>query len=120
MQGRGMVVPATVIGRTSERLVVDVWGLRVPVRGAGQSGERRSLCVRTENLALASYGHGIRCRVTGIGYHGAGSLVIVRPDAEESQELKIEYIGSPPERGAEVMIEMRDGWIIPQAIAPAE
>lgn len=118
--GRGMVVPATVIGRTSERVVVDVWGLRLPVRGAGQSGERRSLCVRTENLALGSNGGGIRGRVTGIGYHGAGSLVIVKPDAEDAPELKVEHAGIPPEPGAEVSVEMRDGWIIPQAIVPAE
>jgi iron(III) transport system ATP-binding protein len=117
--GRGMVVPATVIGRTSERVVVDVWGLRVSVRGAGQSGERRSLCVRAENLALASNGCGIRGRVTGIGYHGAGSLLIIKPDAADTLELKVQHIGVPPDPGAEVMVEMRDGWIIPQRNANA-
>lgn len=118
--GRGMVVPATVIGRTSEHVVVDVWGLRVSVRGAGQSGEQRSLCVRAEDLALASNGSGIRGRVTGIGYHGAGSLVIVKPDADEALELKIEHAGALPERGAEVAVEMRDGWIIPQPSAASD
>jgi iron(III) transport system ATP-binding protein len=115
--GRGMVVPATVIGRTSDHVVVDVWGLRVSVRGAGQSGEQRSLCVRAENLALASNGSGIRGRVTGIGYHGAGSLLIIKPDAADTLELKVQHIGVPPDPGAEVMVEMRDGWIIPQRSA---
>ena len=79
--GRGIVVPALVIGRNSERVVVDIWGMRLPVRGAGASGERRSLCLRAENLAITPNGSGIRGRVTGAAYHGAATLVTVQPDA---------------------------------------
>jgi iron(III) transport system ATP-binding protein len=111
--GHGMVVPATVIGRSSERVVVDVWGLRLPVRGAGQSGERRSLCVRAENLALGSNGSGIRGRVTGLCYHGAETLVTVKPDADDGSELTVEHAGAPPEHGAAVSVEVADGWLIP-------
>ncbi len=117
--GHGMVVPATVIGRSSERVVVDVWGLRLPVRGAGQSGERRSLCVRAENLALGSNGSGIRGRVTGLCYHGAETRVTVQPDADDAPELTVEHAGPPPEHGAAVSVEVTDGWLIPQRNAHA-
>ena len=113
--GRGIVVPALVIGRNSERVVVDIWGLRLPVRGAGQSGERRSLCLRAENLAITASGSGIRGRVTGAAYHGATTILTVQPDAADAPELKVEHAGEPPEAGSAVTVEVRDGWIIPQA-----
>ncbi|MCC6887553.1 MAG: ABC transporter ATP-binding protein [Hyphomicrobiales bacterium] len=113
--GRGMVVPATVIGRNIERVVVDIWGLRVPVRGVGRSGERRSVCLRPENLALATGAGGLAGHVTGAAYHGAATLVTLMPDAPDALELKFEHAGPPPERGAAVTVEVRDGWIIPQA-----
>ena len=112
--GRGIVVPALVIGRNSERVVVDIWGLRLPVRGAGQSGERRSLCLRAENLAITANGSGIRGRVTGAAYHGATTILTVQPDAADAPELKVEHAGEPPEAGSAVTVEVRDGWIIPQ------
>ena len=112
--GRGMVVPALVIGRTSERVVVDLWGTRLPVRGAGQSGERRSLCLRSENLAITPSG-GIRGRVTGLAFHGAATLLTVQPDSPDAPELKVDHSGPPPEAGSAVTVEVRDGWIIPQA-----
>jgi iron(III) transport system ATP-binding protein len=111
--GRGMVVPAIVIGRTSERIVVDVWGTRLFVRGTGQSGEKRALCLRPEGLALSANGRGIRGRVTGAAYHGAATLLTVRPDATHAPDLKVEHSGPPPEAGAAVAIEARDGWLIP-------
>jgi len=112
--GRGIVVPATVIGRTSERAVVDVFGTRIAARGAGTSGERRSLCLRAENLALSANGSGIRGRVTGAAYRGAATVLTVRPDAAEAPELKVEHAGAPPESGAAVTVEIGDGWLIPQ------
>jgi iron(III) transport system ATP-binding protein len=115
--GRGMVVPATVIGRTSECVVVDLWGTRLQVRGAGSSGERRALCLRAENLAIATNGNGIRGRVTGLAFHGAATLVSVQPDAADAPELKVEHGGPPPEAGSAVTVEVRDGWIIPQPSA---
>jgi iron(III) transport system ATP-binding protein len=112
--GRGMVVPALVIGRTTERTVVDIWGTRLHARGVGTSGERRALCLRAENLALAANGNGIRARVTSAAYHGAATLLTVQPDAPEAPELKVEHAGAPPEQGSAVTVEVRDGWIIPQ------
>ncbi|MPZ37932.1 MAG: ATP-binding cassette domain-containing protein [Rhizobiales bacterium] len=112
--GRGIVVPALVIGRTSERVVVDIWGTRLPARGAGASGERRSLCLRAEDLSIATNGGGIRGRVTGGAYHGAATLVTVQPDADGAPELKVEHAGPPPEPGSAVAVAARDGWIIPR------
>jgi iron(III) transport system ATP-binding protein len=112
--GRGMVVPALVIGRTSDRVVVDVWGTRVQARGAGTSGERRSLCLRAEDLSTACNGAGIRGRVTGLAFHGAATLLTVQPDAADAPELKVEYAGPPPEQGSAVTVVAKDGWIIPQ------
>jgi len=88
--------------------------LRVPVRGAGQSGERRLLCVRAEELAIMQNGSGIRGRVTGATYHGAATLVTVQPDAPDAPELKVEHAGAPPEAGSAVTVAVRDGWIIPR------
>ncbi len=112
--GRGVVVPAMVIGRAGERVVVDVWGTRVHARGQGRSGERRALCLRAESLALASDGNGIAARVTGAAYRGAATLVTVKPEAENGPELKVEHAGQPPELGSNVTVAVRDGWLIPQ------
>jgi iron(III) transport system ATP-binding protein len=111
--GRGMVVPVTVIGRNNERVIVDIWGTRVAVRGAGESAEKRLLCLRAENLALSSDNRGVRGRVTGAVYLGAATILTVRPDAPDAPELKIAHTGMIPEAGAQVAVEVRDGWIIP-------
>jgi iron(III) transport system ATP-binding protein len=111
--GRGMVVPATVIGRSSANTVVDVWGTRVAARGKGQSGEKRVLCLRAENLALSE--KGLRGRVTGAAYHGAATLVTVQPDHAGAPPLSVEHAGAPPALGSEVAIEVRDAWLIPHA-----
>ena len=104
-----------VIGRNSERVVVDLWGTaRCRCAAPAQSGERRSLCLRAENLAIAPNGGGIRGRVTGAAYHGAATLLTVQPDAADAPELKVEHAGAPPEAGSAVTVEVRDGWIIPQ------
>jgi iron(III) transport system ATP-binding protein len=112
--GRGMVVPVTVIGRSRESTVVDVWGTRVSVRGAGQSGEKRSLCLRPENLVLSSGIGVIRGRVIAAAYHGAVTLVTVQPDVPGAPALSVEQASAPPALGAEVTINVRDGWIIPK------
>jgi len=114
--GRGAVVPAIVIGRTSDRVVVDLWGTRVGVRGAGQSSERRSLCLRPESLALSANGTGIRGRLVAMAYHGAATLLTVQPDHPDAPELKVEHAGMPPEGGAAVTVEVRDGWLIPPVL----
>jgi iron(III) transport system ATP-binding protein len=111
--GRGAVVPVTVIGRSHASVMVNLWGTRVSVRGSGQSGEQRLLCLRAESLALST-GNGIRGRVVGTAYHGAATLVTVQPEAADAPPVSVEQAGAPPELGTEVMIEVRDGWIIPR------
>ena len=50
--GRGMVVPATVIGRNSERVVGRSLGHARAGARRRAAGERRTLCLRAEDLAL--------------------------------------------------------------------
>ena len=87
------------------------------MRGAGQSGERRSLCVRAENPAITANGSGVRGPVTGAAYHGATIILTVQPDASELAGA--EGRAEPPEAGSAVTVEVRDEWIIPQAISRA-
>ena len=42
-------------------------------------------------------------------------ICTVQPDAPETPELKVEHAGPPPEAASAVTVEVRDGWIIPQA-----
>ena len=45
--GRGMVVPVAIVSREPGRIVADLWGARIAVRGEATPGERaRSACVR--------------------------------------------------------------------------
>ena len=73
--GRGMVVPATVIGRNSERVVVDIWGTRAAgARRRASPARRRSLCLRQKAWRCRPSGGGIRGRVTATAYHGAATI----------------------------------------------
>ena len=83
---------------------------RSPASGARSACARRTW--RSRRTA-----RGIRGRVTGAAYHGAATLLTVQPDAADAPELKVEHAGPPPEPGSAVTVEVRDGWIIPQAVA---
>jgi iron(III) transport system ATP-binding protein len=113
--GRGMVVPVEVKGRDGARLMVDLWGTRFAVRGEGNAGERRNVCLHIEDLALAvaSAPNAIRGRVASAAYHGAATLLTVQPDAAGAPELKVEHAEALAP-GTAVALEVRDGWIIPQ------
>jgi iron(III) transport system ATP-binding protein len=114
--GRGMVVPAEVIGHVGVRTMVEVWGARVVVRGDGKLGEKRKLCLRAEDLvfAMAETAGTIRTRVVAAAYQGASTLVTVQPEAAEAPQLWLDQAGSPPELGAEIAVALRDGWLIPE------
>jgi iron(III) transport system ATP-binding protein len=112
--GRGMVVPVEVIGREGPRMVVDLWGERVAVRGEGSSGERRSLCLHAEDLALTSQTTGsISGRVVAAAYQGAVTLLTIQPAAQNAPQLRVEHASVPPAVGAAVTVLVRDGWLIP-------
>ena len=117
--GRGMVVPVQVIGREGPRTVVDLWGERIAVRGEASSGERRSLCLHAEDLALTSRTTGaIAGRVVAAAYQGAATLLTIQPDAEKAPQLRVKHASAPPAVGAAVTVAVRDGWIIPGRRVP--
>jgi iron(III) transport system ATP-binding protein len=116
--GRGMVVPVEVIGGEGARVIVDLWGARVAVRGHGSPGERRQLCLHVEDLALTSAdaAGAIRGRVVAVAYQGAVTLLTIQPDPANAPQLKLEHADAP-EIGAAVAVVVRDGWIIPKGTA---
>jgi iron(III) transport system ATP-binding protein len=114
--GRGMVVPAAVVGREGARTIVDLWGARVPVRGEASPGERRSVCLHVEDLAMTSSSTrgAISGRVVAAAYQGAATLLTIRPDAEGAPQFRVEHASAPPAVGASIAVAVRDGWIIPR------
>jgi iron(III) transport system ATP-binding protein len=117
--GHGVILPVEVIGQMGARTLVHLWGIRFPVRGTGKPGEKGSLCLRPEDLALAApeTAGTIRGRVTSATYQGAATLMTVKPDVPDAPELKLvqtETIAI----GAPVAVTVRDGWLIPQRETP--
>ena len=117
--GRGMVVPVELLGRDGGggggRMMVDLWGTRIAVRGEGRAGERRALCLHAEDLALteAATARTIRGRVTAAAYQGATTLLTIHPEAANAPPLQLASTDAPA-LGSEVAVEVRDGWIIPR------
>jgi len=117
--GRGMVAPVEVIGREGPRLIVDLWGERIAVRGEGSAGEHRKLCLHSEDLALTSRTTGtIHGHIAALTFQGAATLLTIQPNAEGASQLRIEYTSAPPAVGAAVTVMVRDGWIIPEGRMP--
>jgi len=118
--GRGMVVPVELIGRQGgPRMIVDLWGERIAVRGEGNSGERRSLCLHAEDLVLTSRTTGaIPGRVIAATYQGAATQVTIQPDAAGAPPLRLDHASAPPAVGAAVTVAVRDGWVIPRQRVP--
>jgi iron(III) transport system ATP-binding protein len=116
--GRGMIVPVEVIGGEGARVMVELWGARVAVRGDSSPGARRELCLHVEDLSLAAAETtgAIRGRVVAAAYQGAVTLLTIQPDAANATQLKVEH-GDTPEIGAAVAVAVRDGWIIPRGTA---
>jgi iron(III) transport system ATP-binding protein len=111
--GHGMVVPVEIIGREGPRMLVDLWGVRIAVRGQGEAGERRGLCLHAENLVLTSLPTGvIHGRVVASAYQGASTMLTIQPDAANAPPLRVEHASAPPAVGASVAVAVRDGWII--------
>jgi iron(III) transport system ATP-binding protein len=118
--GRGMVVPVEVIGRQGgPRIIVELWGERIAVRGEGSAGERRSLCLHAEDLVLTSRtGGAIQGRVIAAAYQGAVTQLTIQPDAANAPPLRLDHASAPPAVGAAVSVAVRDGWIIPGPRVP--
>ncbi len=117
--GRGQIVPVEVIGREGPRMMVDLWGERIAVRGEGSAGEQRGLCLHAEDLVMTSRTTGaIRGRVVAAAYQGAATLLTIEPDARNAPLLRVEHASAPPAVGAAVTVMVRDGWIIPGGRVP--
>jgi iron(III) transport system ATP-binding protein len=111
--GHGMVVPVEIIGREGPRMLVDLWGVRIAVRGEGNAGEHRSLCLHAENLVLTSMTTGaIQGRVVASAYQGAATVLTIQPNAADAPQLRVEYASAPPAVGAAVAVAVRDGFVI--------
>ncbi|MBZ8133429.1 ABC transporter ATP-binding protein [Afifella sp. IM 167] len=108
--GRGMLLPATVRGRQNGFIVAEALGSPVCVRGSGEAGEQRLLCVRPADLGLGA--SGIAARVTAATFQGAATVVTVLAEAGE-EALTLECHGAPPAEGDLVHVCLRDGWLLP-------
>ncbi len=95
-------------------MMVDLWGARIAVRGEGNAGERRSLCLHAEDLVLTSR-HAAAPSAAASSLRpikGAATLLTIQPDAADAPQLRVEHAGAPPAVGAAVAVAVRDGWII--------
>lgn len=115
--GRGMVVPAVVLGEESSgRCRVAVFGTEVIARCApGQrAGREMKLCLRPRDLGLASGDDGLPCRLSRAVYQGGGFRLEVRPDAAADMVLALDVPDtSAIGHGDRVAVSILDGWVIP-------
>jgi iron(III) transport system ATP-binding protein len=118
--GRGAILPVEVVAEKGAGLIVDLWGRRVPARGAGRPGERRSLCLRAADARLAAPDepNTVPGRVTAASFQGASTLLKIRPDGDIAcEELQVEHRGPAPPLDAAVAVAVTDGWLIPAGTA---
>jgi iron(III) transport system ATP-binding protein len=114
--GQGMIVPVEVIGADEGGVAVEIGGLRIAVRGTGKAGEKRLLCLHPEDLALrpAAAPQSLRARMQDAAFQGAATMLTLVAEAiTGAPELRVETASPPPEIGAEIGIEIRDGWLLP-------
>jgi hypothetical protein len=93
------------------------------VRGSGEAGERRKLCLHAEDLAIvaaetAASTAAICGLVVASTYQGAATLVTIHPNVPNAPLLKVAQAGEPPSLGAPIAVAVRDGWLIPGRSIP--
>ena len=113
--GNGMVVPGEVVGGEDDgHCTARLLGATVRVRCGEPSPGAATFCLRPHALALSEAGPDrIAGRVADAMYRGAMTTIEIRPDADPSFLLRADVEGAPPEPGAPVHVEIRDGWRIP-------
>ena len=114
--GMGGIVEAVLPGPAGAgQALVEIAGHRALVRAAdGQEAGPARLCLRPEDLALASDGVPARCRRAR--YQGGEWLVELTVDGQDDRELQmLAKPGTVPEPGAAVRVRITDGWVIPEA-----
>ena len=115
--GRGMVVPVTLNGpaRADGRRQADLWGMPVRLRTReGAVTGSASACLRQEGLRLADQGEtGLPATVARHTFHGASTTLHLRPTADPERTLTLRVATAPPPPGAEVLVAVDDGWLLP-------
>jgi iron(III) transport system ATP-binding protein len=112
--GMGGVVEAALPGPAENgRAAVEIAGHRVIVRAAEcQPAGPALVCLRPEDLTLASDGVPAHCRRAR--YQGGEWLVELTVDGQDDRELQmLAKPGAVPEAGAAVRVGITDGWVIP-------
>ncbi len=112
--GRGEVVSGTATAApTNGRCEVDLFGQTVLLRcRPAQRPGPVKVSLRPECLALAA--DGIAGHVRRVVYRGASSDVEVMTDGLVQESLMLSS-SDTPEIGASVRVEVRDGWVVPDA-----
>lgn len=113
--GQGMVVAGEVIGEHHDgRCVARLLNATAQMRCDDPTPGRALFCLRSHSLVLVQSGAGaIAGRVVDAVYRGARTSVDVRTDADARVVLRLEIDGEPPQAGAHVHLEVRDGWRVP-------
>jgi len=115
--GNGMVMPVDVVASHGSSCEVDLLGHRMTMRcRSGQPRGRASACLRASSLCVGPIdAPGLRATIADRAYQGgyyrvsaraAGSERLLRLDAQEPCTL---------EPGAEIRLQIDDGWVIPGA-----
>ena len=112
--GQGEVVSGTVTALpTNGRCPVDLFGRKVLLRCCpGQRAGPVKVSLRPESLALT--GEGIAGHVRRVVYRGGTTDIEVIADGAIEESLMLSSTQTP-EVGARVHVDVRDGWIVPDA-----
>ena len=108
--GRGAILDAGFVGLDGRAATLDIAGHRLVARCAGRpSGARASVLLRPEGLRLAETG--IPARVVSSIYRGP-VFEVVLAFAGTQDHVVVDCVEAPA-IGAEVRVEITDGWVIP-------
>jgi iron(III) transport system ATP-binding protein len=110
--GRGMVVPLDIpaVARSGYTEAM-LWGHPVRLRTAGDGAPSDRICLRPEDLVLAS--EGVLSRVERAVFEGAATMLHCRVEQAPQAVLRLVHRGEPPAEGSTVRISVRDAWLLP-------
>ena len=112
--GQGRVIPCREIGPAGDgRREINLFSTRFVVRGNGNGGVATHVCIRPEDLAMSAEGSdaGFRARVLKSTYKGGYVLVELAP-AADPQAVLVAQAEEPMQRGTDVRVTLRDGWLL--------
>jgi len=111
--GMGGVVGVDVLDAAGGTATIEIAGYRATVRAVpDQATGPARVCLRPEDLVLATEGLPARCRRAR--YQGGEWLVELTIDGQDDCELQmLAKPGAVPAPGAAVRLRINDGWVIP-------